>query len=62
MCMNKTYSTVHADSTSITQNVLKQGDVSPTLLFILLYNMPLGKSQKNQKGLKLNGTYKELLI
>jgi hypothetical protein len=50
MCLNESYSKVHAgkclsDSFPI-QNGLKQGDALSPLFLILLWNMPLERSRK----------------
>jgi hypothetical protein len=61
MCLNRTYSKVRigkdlSDSFRI-QNGLKQGDALSPLFFNFALEYVNSKVQKNQVGLKLNGTY-----
>jgi hypothetical protein len=61
MCSNKTYSKVHIgkqlSDTFPIQTGLKRGDVSLPLLFNFALGYAIRMVQKNQVGMKLNGTH-----
>jgi hypothetical protein len=64
MCLNVTYSTVHIGKYQSVkfpiQNGLKQGDALTPLLLNFVWGYAIRKIQKNEEGVKLNGTHQLL--
>jgi hypothetical protein len=64
MCLNETYSKVCIDINMYDafpiQNGLNQGDALLPPLFIFVLEYVIRKAQKNQDGLKINGTHQLL--
>jgi hypothetical protein len=65
MRLNETYSKVcvgkHLSDKFPIQNVLKQGDALPPLLFIFTLGYTTREVQENQVEFKINGTHKHLV-